>query len=160
MVQRIKVRLGDLLVQNNLIDDDQLKKALSEQRQTGRKLGATLVSMGLVTEFQLLELLSEHLKVPLINLSDYKVNPNAVRLLPEIQARRYRALVLEDKGDTLLVGMSDPADINAVDDLSAKLSKPIEVAVVSESQLFDAYENYYRKTEEIASFAQELADEY
>ena len=160
MVQRIKVRLGDLLVQNNLIDDGQLQKALSEQRNTGRKLGATLVSMGLVTEFQLLELLSEHLKVPLINLSEYKVNPNAVRLLPEIQARRYRALVLEDKGDFLLVGMSDPADINAVDDLSAKLSKPIEIAVVSETQLFEAYESYYRKTEEIASFAQELADEY
>ncbi|MFT6267462.1 MAG: MSHA biogenesis protein MshE [Alphaproteobacteria bacterium] len=160
MVQRIKVRLGDLLVQNGLITDEQLQKALSEQRQSGRKLGATLVSMGVVTEFQLLELLSEHLKVPLINLSDFKASVNAVRLLPEIQARRYRALVLEDRGDTLLVGMSDPADINAVDDLSAKLPKPIEVAVVSESQLFDAYENYYRKTEEIASFAQELADEY
>ena len=160
MVQRIKVRLGDLLVQNGLINDGQLQKALSQQRQSGRKLGSTLVSMGLVTEFQLLELLSEHLKVPLINLSDFKVDANAVRLLPEIQARRYRALVLADKGDTLLVGMSDPADINAVDDLSAKLPKPIEVAVVSESQLFEAYENHYRKTEEIASFAQELADEY
>jgi MSHA biogenesis protein MshE len=144
MVQRIKVRLGDLLVQNNLINDEQLQKALSEQRNTGRKLGATLVSMGLVTEFQLLELLSEHLKVPLINLSEYKVNPNAVRLLPEIQARRYRALVLEDKGDSLLVGMSDPADINAVDDLTAKLSKPIEIAVVSETQLFEAYERRNR----------------
>lgn len=160
MVQRIKVRLGDLLVQNNLINEDQLQAALSEQRKSGRKLGATLVSMGLVKETQLLELLSQHLKVPLINLADYKVNTNAVRLLPEIQARRYRALVLEDKGEYLLVGMSDPADINAVDDLSAKLPKPIEVAVVSESQLFAAYENYYRKTEEIASFAQELADEY
>lgn len=160
MVERIKLRLGDLLVQNKLIDDDQLQSALSEQRKTGRKLGATLVSMGLVKENQLLELLSQHLKVPLINLSDYKVNASAVRLLPEIQARRYRALVLEDKGDFLLVGMSDPADLNAFDDLSAKLPKPIEVAVVSEQQLFEAYENFYRKTEEIASFAQELADEY
>jgi MSHA biogenesis protein MshE len=160
MVQRTKLRMGDLLVQNGLINDGQLQAALAEQRRSGRKLGASLVSMGLVTEFQLLELLSEHLKVPLINLSDFKVSANAVRLLPEIQARRYRALVLEDKGDTLLVGMSDPADINALDDLSAKLPKPVEVAVVSESQLFDAYENYYRKTEEIASFAQELADEY
>lgn len=160
MVERIKVRLGDLLVQNNLINETQLQSALSEQRKTGRKLGATLVSMGLVEETQLLELLSQHLKVPLINLSDFKVNANAVRMLPEIQARRYRALVLEDKGDYLLVGMSDPADINAVDDLSVKLPKPIEVAVVSEKQLFEAYENFYRKTEEIASFAQELADEY
>ncbi len=160
MVERIKVRLGDLLVQNNLINETQLQSALSEQRKTGRKLGATLVSMGLVEETQLLELLSQHLKVPLINLSDFKVNANAVRMLPEIQARRYRALVLEDKGDYFLVGMSDPADINAVDDLSVKLPKPIEVAVVSEKQLFEAYENFYRKTEEIASFAQELADEY
>lgn len=160
MVQRIKIRLGDLLVQNDLIDDAQLQAALAEQRQSGRKLGATLVTMGLVTEFQLLELLSEHLKVPLINLSDYKVNQNAVRLLPEIQARRYRALVLHDTGASLLVGMSDPADINAIDELSAKLPKPIDIAVVSETQLFEAYENYYRKTEEIASFAQELADEY
>jgi MSHA biogenesis protein MshE len=160
MVQRIKVRLGDLLVQSGLINEGQLQKALSEQRRSGRKLGSTLVSMGTVTELQLLELLSTHLKVPLINLADFKINANAVRLLPEIQARRYRALVLEDRGDSLLVGMSDPADINAVDDLIAKLPKPIEVAVVSESQLFEAYENYYRKTEEIASFAQELADEY
>jgi len=160
MVERIKVRLGDLLVQNKLINEDQLQFALSEQRKSGRKLGSTLVTMGLVSESQLLELLSQHLKVPLINLRDFKVNPNAVRLLPEIQARRYRALVIEDKGDSLLVGMSDPADINAVDELSAKLPKAIEVAVVSESQLFEAYENFYRKTEEIASFAQELADEY
>lgn len=156
----MKIRLGDLLVQNNLINDEQLKTALSEQRQTGRKLGATLIALNMVTEDQLLELLSKHLNVPLINIDDYRVNPEAVKLLPEIQARRYRALVLDDKGDKLLVGMSDPADINAVDDLSNRLPKPIEVAVVSETQLFAAYENFYRKTEEIASFAQELAEEY
>lgn len=156
----VKLRLGDLLVQQELINEQQLKSALSEQRNSGRKLGATLVSMGMVSELQLLELLSKHLKVPLINLSDYKINPNAVRMLPEIQARRYRALVIDDKGDHLLVGMSDPADINAVDELASKLPKAIEVAVVSEAELFNAYENFYRKTEEIASFAQELADEY
>ncbi len=156
----MKIRLGDLLVQNNLINDEQLKTALSEQRQSGRKLGATLIALNMVTEDQLLDLLSTHLNVPLIKIDDYRVNPEAVKLLPEIQARRYRALVLDDKGDKLLVGMSDPGDINAVDDLSNRLPKPIEIAVVSETQLFAAYENFYRKTEEIASFAQELAEEY
>jgi MSHA biogenesis protein MshE len=156
----MKIRLGDLLVQNNLINDEQLKTALSEQRQSGRKLGATLITLNMVSEGQLLELLSTHLNVPLINIDDYRVDPEAVKLLPEIQARRYRALVLDDKGDKLLVGMSDPGDINAVDDLTNRLPKPIEVAVVSETQLFAAYENFYRKTEEIASFAQELAEEY
>nr|WP_297349498.1 ATPase, T2SS/T4P/T4SS family [uncultured Glaciecola sp.] len=156
----MKIRLGDLLVKNNLINEEQLKTALSEQRQSGRKLGATLIALNMVSEDQLLELLSKHLNVPLINIDDYRVDPDAVKLLPEIQARRYRALVLDDKGDKLLVGMSDPGDINAVDDLSNRLPKPIEIAVVSETQLFAAYESFYRKTEEIASFAQELAEEY
>lgn len=160
MQTKTKVRLGDLLVQNNLIDDNQLKLALTEQKQSGRKLGATLIAMSLVSEEQLLTLLSEHFNVPLININDYRINPEAVKLLPEIQARRYRALILDDKGDHLLVAMSDPADINAIDDLTAKLPKPIKVAVVGETQLFEAYESFYRKSEEIASFAQELAEEY
>lgn len=156
----VKVRLGDLLVQKGLIDEPQLMAALAEQRQTGRKLGATLIAMELVTEQQLLELLSAHLNVPLINIDHFNVNPSAVKLLPEVQARRYRALVLEDRGDKLLVGMSDPADLTAVDNLSDLLPKPIEVAVVSEQQLFGAYDSFYRRTDEIASFAQELANEY
>ncbi|WP_100657717.1 GspE/PulE family protein [Alteromonas flava] len=160
MNQPKRIRLGDLLVQNELISEEQLMQALAEQRKTGRKLGATLIEMQLVSELQLLQLLSEHLKVPLIDIDQFKVSPEAVRLLPEMQARRYRALVLEDSGDSLLVAMSDPADLAAIDSLSDLLPKPIKVAVVSEGQLFGAYDNFYRKTEEIASFAQELAEEY
>lgn len=156
----VKVRLGDLLVQNGLIDEPQLMAALAEQRQTGRKLGATLIAMELVTEQQLLELLSTHLNVPLIDIDQFNVNPAAVKLLPEVQARRYRAIVLEDKGDSLLVGMSDPADLTAVDNLGDLLPKRLEIAVVSEAQLFNAYDSFYRRTDEIASFAQELANEY
>ena len=159
-MNKAKVRLGDLLVQQNVITDEQLGSALAEQRQTGRKLGATLIAMELVTEQQLLQILSAHLNVPLIDIDNYQVNANAVKLLPEMQARRYRALVIEDKGDSLLVGMSDPADLNAVDNLTELLPKKIELAVVSEGQLFNAYDTLYRKTEEIASFAQELAEEY
>ncbi|MCU7554693.1 ATPase, T2SS/T4P/T4SS family [Alteromonas sp. ASW11-19] len=155
-----RLRLGDLLVQQNLITEEQLMQALAEQRQTGRKLGATLIALGMVTEHQLLELLSAHLNVPLIDLEHYRIDPEAVKRLPEIQARRYRALVIEDRGDSFLVGMTDPADLNAVDNLSSLLNKPFDLAVVSEQQLFNAYESYYRKTEEIASFAQELAEEY
>lgn len=155
-----RIRLGDLLVQHNIITDEQLSSALAEQRQTGRKLGATLIALDLVSEQQLLQILSSHLGVELIDLDNVQINANAVKLLPEIQARRYRALVIGDKGDSLLVAMSDPADLNAVDSLTELLPKKIELAVVSEAQLFNAYDTLYRKTEEIASFAQELADEY
>ena len=159
-MSQTKIRLGDLLVQDGLITDEQLVQALGEQRKTGRKLGATLISMGLVTEQELLTLLSRHLKVALIDLDQYQVNASAVKLLPEIQARRYRALVIEDKGDRLLVAMSDPADLNAQDNLSDLLPKPFDMAVVSEAQLYNAYDTHYRKTDEIASFAHELAEEY
>jgi MSHA biogenesis protein MshE len=160
MKPKVKIRLGDLLVQQGIISEKQLIRALTAQKESGRKLGFMLVELGLVTENQLLSFLSQHLKVPLVDISKHNVSVAAVNLLPEVQARRYRALVLEDNGDSLLVAMSDPADLAALDVLSGLLPKPINVAVVSDTQLILAYENFYRRTEEIASFAQELAEEY
>ncbi|MFQ3235720.1 MAG: MSHA biogenesis protein MshE [Paraglaciecola sp.] len=160
MRPKTKIRLGDLLLQDGIIDEQQLMQTLAAQKQSGRKLGHMLIELGFMSEKQLLSFLSQHLNVPLIDISQYKVKPEAVQLLPEVQARRYRALVLEDKGDHLLVAMSDPADLATIDILSGVLPKKIKVAVVSDAQLFQAYDNFYRKTEEIASFAQELAEEY
>ena len=153
MKPKVKIRLGDLLVQQGIINEEQLVKALAAQKESGRKLGFMLIELGLVTENQLLSFLSQHLKVPLVDISQHNVSLAAVNMLPEVQARRHRALVLEDKGDRLLVAMSDPADLAALDVLSRLLPKPIDVAVVSDTQLILAYDNFYRRTEEIASFA-------
>ncbi len=155
-----KIRLGDLLVQESIISEGQLQQALSAQKQSGRKLGYILAELGMVSEQQMLGFLSRHLNVPLIDISQYRVSPDAVKLLPEVQARRHRALVIDDKGSHLLVAMSDPADLATVDTLSAMLPKEIKLAVVSESQLFEAFDQFYRRTHEIASFAHELAEEY
>jgi len=160
MKPKAKIRLGDLLVQQGIIDEEQLMQTLAAQKESGRKLGFMLIELGFVTENQLLSFLSQHLNVPMVDISQHNVSIAAVTLLPEVQARRHRALVLEDKGDRLLVAMSDPADLAAVDVLSGLLPKPIDVAVVSDSQLIQAYDNFYRRTDEIASFAQELAEEY
>lgn len=160
MKPKAKIRLGDLLVQQGIIDEDQLMQTLSAQKESGRKLGHMLIELGYVSENQLLSFLSQHLKVPLVDITQHNVSLAAVTMLPEVQARRHRALVLEDKGDRLLVGMSDPADLAAVDVLSGLLPKPIDIAVVSDTQLIQAYDNFYRRTDEIASFAQELAEEY
>lgn len=160
MKPKAKIRLGDLLVQQGIISEEQLMQGLDAQKKSGRKLGYMLIELGLVTESQLLAFLSQHLKVPLVDITQYNVSLAAVNMLPEVQARRHRALVLEDKGDKLLVAMSDPADLAAVDILSGLLPKPLDLAVVSDAQLLQAYDNFYRRTEEIASFAQELAEEY
>lgn len=160
MKPKAKIRLGDLLVQQGIINEEQLMQTLSAQKESGRKLGFMLIELGFVTENQLLSFLSQHLNVPLVDISQHNVSLSAVNMLPEVQARRHRALVLEDKGDRLLVAMSDPADLAAIDVLSGLLPKPIDVAVVSDTQLIQAYDDFYRRTEEIASFAQELAEEY
>lgn len=160
MKPKVKIRLGDLLVQQGIISEEQLMQGLSAQKESGRKLGYILAELGFVTESQLLEFLSQHLKVPLVDITKHDVTLATVNMLPEVHARRHRALVLEDKGDRLLVAMSDPADLAAIDVLSGLLPKPIDVAVVSDTQLIHAYDNFYRRSEEIASFAQELADEY
>lgn len=159
MQPKLKMRLGDLLVHENVISAEQLQQALASQKETGRKLGHTLVDLQMVTEGRLLSFLAQQLNVPLIDISQKQLSTHTVKLLPEVQARRFRALVLEDLGDKLLVGMSDPADLASLDAISNILPKPVTVAVVEESQLLNAYDNVYRRTDDIVAFAKELGEE-
>lgn len=156
---KMKIRIGDLLVQNGVITEPQLMEALDKQKQTRQKLGKALVSMGYVEEQQFLDFLSQQLNIPLVDLTHYSFNQQDVLRLPEIQARRFRALVLKEEGDHFLVGMSDPMDIFAYDEMQRQLSKPIELAVVSESQLLQSMDLLYRKTSDIEDLADQLNDE-
>jgi len=158
---KLKMRLGDLLVQEHIITDDQLGQALSEQRNSGKKLGRTLIDLSSITEEQLLKFLSQQLNIPFLDISKRAIASTVVGLLPEVQARRYRALVVEDNGDSVLVAMSDPADLQAMDTLEGLLvPKRISIAVVTENQLLDAFDNLYRRTDEIAEIAGKLEEEY
>lgn len=158
---RLKMRLGDLLVHESIISEVQLQKALAAQQQTGRKLGATLIELNYLSEDQLLQFLAQQLNVQFLDLSQRRIDPKVAQLLPEVQARRLRALVLDDRGDSVLLGMSDPADLSSLDQIAPLLEpKRIELAVVRESQLMDAFNNLYRRTQEIQSFALQLQEEY
>lgn len=154
-----KIRLGDLLVKEGIITEDQLMSALSEQKKSGRKLGKTLIDMGFVDENQLLTLLAEQLEIPFINLETYDLRAEVVQKLPEVQARRFRVIVLEERVNSLLLGMSDPTDIYAVDDLQNILGQTIDIAVVREAELLTAIETIYRRTQEIQDLAGRLDDE-
>ncbi len=155
-----KIRLGEVLTQQKLISQEQLKFALDEQKRTGRKLGRVLVENGIVTEDDICGALSRQLAIPYVNLKYYNIDPNTVRLLPESQARRFRAIVLERRnGGTLLVGMADPVDLFAYDELARALKKNIDLAVVNEGALLQAIDRIYRKTEEITDFARELEED-
>ncbi len=154
-----KIRLGDLLVQKKLISEQQLQQALIEQKQSGHKLGRVLVQLGFIGEEELLEFLGQQLSLPIVDLKHYKFRPQTVQLLPEQHARRYRAILLTDKGDELVIGMADPTNLFAYDELRRILKKPLSIALVRESDLLRAIDIVYRRTEEISSLAEELGEE-
>ncbi len=156
MARPEKVRLGEILVQQKLLSEEQLQFALGEQKRTGRKLGRVFVENSFVSEEQISGAIAKQLNIPYINLKFFNTNPATVRLLPETQARRFRAIVLEDRPLSLLVGMADPTDLFAYDEISRVLRRGIELAVVNESELLAAVDRTYRRTEEITDFAREL----
>ena len=156
---RRKIRLGELLVQNQVITAEQLTKALAEQKRTGRKLGRVLADLGMVAESALHDFLSKHLQVPFVDLKQLRIDGEAVRLLPEPLARRHRALVLQQDARGLLVGMADPTDLHAFDELQARLKLPIRLALIGESDFLRTVDSVYRRTDEIASLAEAVRDE-
>ncbi|KAB1518208.1 GspE/PulE family protein [Photobacterium damselae] len=161
MSLRLRKRLGDLLVEENIIAQSELEQALAEQHNTGRKLGDTLISMGFISEQQMLEFLSRQLGIPLVNLSRIKIDSDAVSLLSEVHARRLRALAIGRNGDTVRVAMSDPADLTAQEAVYDQLhGYQVELVIASETQLLAAFDRYYRRTKEIASFAEQLKAEH
>jgi len=154
-----KIRIGDLLIANKVISQQQLDTALADQKKSGRKLGRVLVENGFLSEDQLLVFLSQQLNVPYIDLRRYNYKPETVRMIPETYARRFRAIALEYNRESLLVGMADPTDIFAYDELSRVLRRPLRFAVVKESELLKTIDRVYRRTSEITDLAQELQQE-
>ncbi len=154
-----RVRLGDLLVEAGLITEGQLNLALQEQKHTGKKIGRVLVDMGLVPENKLLGTLSNHLKIPFIELRQFQLNNDVMQRLDESIARRFRCLLLADNNDGLLLAMADPLDLMAIDEVEKRLKKTVKPAIVRESELLATLDSVYRRTGQIESIAVELEGE-
>jgi MSHA biogenesis protein MshE len=157
--RRKKVRLGELLIEQKVINEAQLTQALAEQKRTGRKLGRVLTDLGIVEEQQLNDALARHLQIPFVDLRQLSLDQATVRLLPEALARRFRALVLQQDKNGITVGMADPTDLFVYDELAARLKQPLRIALVRESELLRTMDIVYRRTEQIASIALEVREE-
>jgi len=151
-----RVRLGDVLVAQKAVSQEQLRLGLEEQKRSGRRLGRVLVDLGFASEDSIVQALARQLNLGFVNLKLYNFNRGVVLTLPEAAARRFRAIALEDRGAAMLVGMADPTDLFAYDELTRILKKDVEAAVVSEGQLLQALDQVYRRTEEIAGHAKDL----
>lgn len=151
-----KIRLGDTLIAQKIISQEQLRLALEQQKKSGRRLGRILVEQGFANDEQICEAISRQLNIPYVNLKVQNVNGELVRRLPETQARRFRAIVLEERRGGYLVGMADPTDLFAFDEVSRLLKRDIEAAVVGEAALLQTIDRVYRRTDQISGLAREL----
>jgi MSHA biogenesis protein MshE len=154
-----KIRLGEILVQQKLLTGPQLEQALAAQKRSGRRLGRVVVEQGFATEEQIAAALARQLNIPYVNLKFHHIDRDVTPRLPETQARRFRALVLDATPDSVRVGMADPTDLTGYDALARILGRDIDLAVVSETELLRTIDRTYRRTEEIAGLAQELQAE-
>ena len=159
MARPERIRLGDLLIQETLITEGQLVEALGDQKKTGRKLGRVFVDRGWVTEVQIAKAVARQLRATFVDLSQRTVRPEVARLLPEAQARRLRALPLEDTTTSLRVALADPTDLGAYDEVCRLTKRDVDLVVVAESQLLAALDKAYRHGDEIAGLARELTTE-
>ncbi len=144
-------KLGEILVEVGMVDEFQLRSALSDQKRWGRPLGITLVKLGFVEEAELLRVLSTQLDVPIADLRGKRISPDALARIPVDVAERYQCLPLfvkrEGGRDTLYLGMEDPTNLEALDDLSFRTGLQIKPVLVGPTELAAALERYYHKLE-------------
>jgi type IV pilus assembly protein PilB len=151
-------RLGELLVGNNLITKDQLKQALAEQKAAGGqlRLGSILIRDSLITESDLTSFLSKQYGVPTINLADYDVDAQVIKIIPAEIAHKYQIVPVNRAGSTLIIAMSDPSNIFAIDDIKFMTGYNVEVVVVAESSIKTAIDKLYDQTASLADVMNDL----
>jgi type IV pilus assembly protein PilB len=136
-------RLGELLVRENLISLQQLQQAQEEQRKTGGRLGYNLTKLGYIEENELTQFLSKQYGVPAINLSEFEIDQEVIRLVPKEVAEKHQVIPVNRAGASLIVAMADPSNIFAIDDLKFLTGYNIEVVVASDGAIRDAIDRYY-----------------
>ena len=136
-------RLGDLLVKEKVITQEQLEQALKVQKDTGCRLGSALVRLGFLSEEDVTNFLSRQYGVPAINLSYFEIDPAVVKLIPFETARRYQILPLSRVGASLTIAMVDPTNVFAMDDIKFMTGFNIEPVVASETAIMEGVEKAY-----------------
>ncbi len=159
----MSVRLGEILIKESLITQDQLDKALEFQRSNGGKLGSCLTKMGFITDDDITGVLSRQYGVPSINLKYYEIDPNVIKLIPQDTALRYQVIPLSRVGSVLTIAMTDPTNVFAMDDIKFMTGFNVEPVVASESAIAESITRFYgggaSSHEELSNLMKDLVDE-
>ena len=141
------LRIGDLLVREDLISQDQLEQALIEQKSSGARLGYVLVKMGFVLEIEITKMLARQFHVPAVDLSRFEVDEKIIKLVPAEVALKHSVLPLKRDGRSLTVAMAEPGNMQIVDDLKFITRCDIVPVIAGEFTLRTAIEKYYEQTD-------------
>ena len=148
-------RIGELLVQKNVITADQLRKARQEARSKGERLGHQITKLGYLQESELTDFVAKQYGLPTIDLADFEIDPDVIRLVPEEVAIKHTVIPVNRAGSTLILATSDPSNIFAIDDIKFLTGYNVEVVVASEEQIKGAIDRYYDQS---SSFADVMGD--
>jgi type IV pilus assembly protein PilB len=156
----MSVKLGEILVRENLISPQHLREAMDYQREHGGRLGFNLVKLGLVSDDMITAVLSRQYGIPSVNLELFQINPQVLHLIPQEVAQKYSVLPLSRVGASLTLAMVDPTNVFAMDDVKFMTGLNVEPVVVAEGSIQHAISKYYGNSREIelsALAADELA---
>jgi len=138
-------RIGELLVKENLLTTEQLRKAREEAKSKGQRLGAQITKLGFLQENQLSEFVAKQYGVPDINLDEFDIDPAVIQLIPEEVAQKHTVIPVNRAGSTLILATADPSNIFAIDDIKFLTGYNVEVVVAAEEQIKRAIDRYYDK---------------
>jgi type IV pilus assembly protein PilB len=149
-------RLGELLVREKMISLQQLQRAQEEAKRSGKRLGAALTQLGFVNDTDLTNFLARQYSLPSINLNEFDIDPDVLKLVPKDIARKHMVIPVNRAGATLIVAMSDPSNIYAIDELKFLTQYNIEPVVASEQSIEEAIQRYYEKAPDLTEMVGEM----
>ncbi len=153
-------RLGELLVKENLITPDQLRKAIEEQKAGGGRLGSSLTKLGFVTDEELLSFLSKQYNVPAINLEEFEIDKEIARKIPQNIASKHLIIPVNQTGATLIVATSDPTNLSVIDEVKFLTGYNVEFVAATETAIKKAIEKYFEVSTDYQEMLDEAAEEY
>jgi len=157
-LKRKSKQLGQILIELSMITPEQLETALEEHRRTPKSLGRVLIDLGMIKEGDLVRALAEQVGLEFVDLSEYAIDPTATTLLPDALARRYRAIPIGRRDGKLLVAMSDPANVYALDDIRTITNHDVQPLVATAADVERAIQKYAGIDGQVEALASVAAD--
>ena len=157
-VKRKSKQLGQILIELGLITPEQLDTALEEHQKTPKALGRVLIDLGMIKEADLVRALAEQVGLEFVDLTDTQIDPASTALLPEALARRYRALPIGERDGKLLVAMSDPANVYALDDIRTITGRDVQPVVATSADVEQAIQKFAGLDSHVEALAAEAAE--